>query len=80
MAQITQGVVRSEMELYALTLPKVCVNSKGEVISSKFTQQGTTATDLGLIKTAEKGVKNYKFSPGELDKQCGTITVNFKLK
>lgn len=59
---------------------KVCVNAAGKVVSAKFTQKGTTATDLGLIKTAEKGVKSYEFSPGELDKQCGTITVNFKLK
>lgn len=59
---------------------KVCVNNEGKVISAKFTQKGTTATDLGLIKTAEQGVKKYVFSPGELDKQCGTITVNFKLQ
>lgn len=59
---------------------KICVNNKGHVISSKFTQKGSTTTDNYLVALAEKEVKKYKFSPTEIDEQCGTITVDFKLK
>ena len=59
---------------------RVCVNSKGEVIESKYTQKGSTSTDFTLIQVAEKGAKLYKFTASGLEKQCGVISIDFKLK
>lgn len=62
---------------------KVCVNAAGKVISATKTQAGTTATSQTLIKKAVEGAKKYTFSPAsatDQDKQCGTITFNFKVK
>ena len=59
---------------------KVCVNRNGDVISSNAILRGTTATDPTLKRIAEKNAKRYKFAKGASDKQCGTITYEFKLK
>lgn len=58
----------------------VCVNAAGSVISAKYTQRGSTTTDSTLRSIAEKNAKKWKFEPGSVDKQCGTITFNFKVK
>jgi len=58
----------------------ICVNKKGEVISAKFTQKGSTTTDAYLIDLAEKSAKKYKFMKSEVEEQCGEITIDFKLK
>ncbi len=59
---------------------RVCVNQVGKVIEAKFTQKGSSTTDNYLVNLAESHAKKYKFSPGELEKQCGTLTLEFKLK
>lgn len=58
----------------------VCVNSAGNVTSSTYTQRGSTTTDSELRALAEKSAQKFKFTPGEAEKQCGTITIDFKLK
>jgi len=59
---------------------KVCVDGNGKVISAKFTQSGSTTTDSTLRAKAEKNARSWKFSKGSMDKQCGTITYDFKVK
>ncbi len=59
---------------------KVCVNNRGDVISSQFTQRGSTTTDSELINIAESGAKKYKFTPSSTDRQCGSIMIEFKVK
>ena len=59
---------------------KVCVNRSGEVISADYTQRGSTTADSELRAIAIKNAKRFKFSKGGVDKQCGTITIDFKLR
>jgi hypothetical protein len=59
---------------------KVCVNPEGDVISAEYTQRGSTTTDSDLKRIAQKAVYQFKFSPGDLEKQCGTITIDFKVE
>lgn len=59
---------------------RVCVNNKGEVIEAKYTQKGSTTTDTDLVNVAIKGAKRYRFSKSPIEKQCGSITIEFKLK
>ena len=58
----------------------ICVDKSGKVISSKFTQKGSTTSDPYLIQITEKVAARYKFSPGEIDSQCGTITVDYRVQ
>ncbi len=57
---------------------KVCVDGNGRVTSAKYTQRGSTSSSRNLIKLAESNARKYKFDKGSVDKQCGTITYNFK--
>lgn len=58
---------------------KACIDSDGNVISAEFTQAGSTATSSRLKQLAVSSAKRWKFAPGNVDKQCGTITFNFRL-
>jgi TonB family protein len=59
---------------------KVCVNSSGDVISAEFTQLGSTISDSRLKNLAVSNAQRWKFSPGSVDKQCGTITYRFRVQ
>lgn len=59
---------------------EVCVDGDGNVSSAKYTQRGSSTTDSQLVSVAETNAKRWKFSAGGPDKQCGTITYNFKLQ
>jgi len=59
---------------------KVCVNNSGKVVSAEFTQRGSTITDSRLKNIAISNAKRWKFSPGGVDKQCGTITYRFRVQ
>jgi outer membrane biosynthesis protein TonB len=58
---------------------KICVDTQGQVVSAKFTQRGSTTTDAELVKIALDNSKKYVFSKSDIEEQCGTITVEFKL-
>ena len=61
---------------------KLCVDSKGNVISDsvKFTQKGSTTADGELVNIAISNARKFRFSSSSISKQCGTITVDFKVK
>ncbi len=59
---------------------KVCVNRKGEVVSADYTQKGSTTADSELRAIAIRNAKRFKFSKSGVDKQCGTITIDFKVR
>lgn len=59
---------------------KVCVDFNGKVISAKYTQAGSTTSNSQLRRLAEANAMKWTFKQGELDKQCGTITYDFKVK
>lgn len=60
----------------------LCVNASGSVDpeSVKFTQRGSTTTDSQLVNAAIRNAKSWGFSSGSVDRQCGTITYNFKVQ
>jgi len=59
---------------------RVCVSDSGRVVESGFTQKGSTTGDPELVETALKFARQYRFSESTVDKQCGTITFDFKVK
>ncbi len=59
---------------------KVCIDDSGRVVSAKYTQRGSTSASAKLIKLAEANAKKYTFKKGSVEKQCGTITYDFKVK
>lgn len=59
---------------------RVCVDRNGEVISADYTQKGSTTADSELRQIAINSSKKFRFSKGSIDKQCGTITIDFKVR
>lgn len=58
----------------------VCVDTRGNVISATYTQKGSTTTDSDLRGLAERSARKFKFTPSDIEKQCGTITIDFRLQ
>ncbi|PSR15147.1 MAG: hypothetical protein C7N36_01160, partial [Bacteroidetes bacterium] len=60
----------------------LCVSADGKVDPSsvKFTQRGSTTTDSQLVNAAIRNAKQWGFTRGNVDNQCGTITYNFKVQ
>lgn len=58
----------------------VCVDKNGKVIKAEYTQKGSTTTDTDLREIARKAAQQFKFTPSEIIEQCGTITVDFKIR
>jgi TonB family protein len=58
----------------------VCVDKSGKVISADYTQRGSTTTDLDLRALAESSARKFVFTESTVEKQCGTITVDFKVR
>lgn len=58
----------------------VCVDKTGKVIKAEYTQKGSTTTDSELKDIARKAALQFKFTLSEIEEQCGTITVDFKVK
>lgn len=58
----------------------VCVDAAGTVIEARFTQKGSTTTASNLVAIAKKAALQYRFTPSETDKQCGTIKMDFKVQ
>jgi len=65
-----------------VVLVKVCVDRNGDVIQAEIRQTKTTTTSSRLKKIALEGARSYKFKKdlSAPKKQCGTITVDFKMK
>jgi TonB family protein len=61
---------------------RICVDQNGNVVSAKFTQKGSSITSDAAIKEAIANAKKWKFdsNPMAPDKQCGTVTYQFKVK
>ena len=59
---------------------KVCVDKSGRVVEQHYTQRGSTTTDEYLINVALSAAARYRFTTSDQEKQCGTITIEFKLK
>lgn len=58
----------------------VCVDEQGQVISAHYTQKGSTTVDANLMSIAVQGARKYKFTPSDIEEQCGTITIHFKVQ
>lgn len=58
----------------------VCVDRTGKVVKASYTQKGSTTTDSELTEIARKAAQQFKFTPSDIEEQCGTITVDFKVR
>lgn len=72
--------IREDSQKTGTVVIKVCVDIKGNVIKNEYTQLGSTTTDSYLIKISKEAAGKYKFTQGEIDRQCGIITFKYSVK
>jgi outer membrane biosynthesis protein TonB len=82
-----RGVTRSprlteNSQKSGVVVVELCVNANGTVDASsvRFTQRGSTTTDSQLVAAAIRNAKTWAFSAGSVDRQCGTISYNFRVQ
>ena len=87
-ANINGRTVRSKPDspknpgVQGVVLVKICIDVKGNVVKSKFSQEGSTISNNTAIAAAVANAKRWKFNEHSMapEKQCGTITYYFKIK
>lgn len=72
--------VRDNSQKTGVVVLRVCVNSDGRVVEVKYTQSGSTTTDSRLKSLAIANAKKWRFAKSSIDKQCGTIKYDFKVR
>ncbi len=72
--------VQDNSQKTGVVVVNVCVDANGNVTSANYTQRGSSTTDSDLKALAIKNARKFRFSPGEIEKQCGTITFDFKVQ
>ena len=75
-----EPTVKDSSQKTGRVVVNVCVDQSGKVISAVYTQRGSTTTDSDLRALAERSARKFMFSKGDVDKQCGTVTIDFKLQ
>jgi hypothetical protein len=64
-----------------IVIVKICVDWKGDVISTALNEAQSNTRDTALINKAIRAAKTYKFEERQGSPvQCGKITFNFKAK
>ncbi len=77
---VSKPAITDSSQKQGKVVVEICVDEDGNVSSANYTQRGSNTSDSQLISLAVANAKRYKFSKGGADKQCGTITYNFKLQ
>ena len=75
-----EPVIKDNSQKTGRIVISVCVDKTGKVIKATYTQKGSTTTDSQLQKIARDAALQFKFTSSDIEEQCGTITVDFKLR
>ncbi len=77
---VSEPVIKDNSQKKGKVVVKVCVDGRGTVVSAEYTQKGSTTTDAHLKSIAIRNAKKFKFTKSTIDKQCGTITIDFRVR
>ena len=72
--------IRDNSQKTGRVVVRVCVDSQGNVTSAEYTQRGSTTTDGDLRRKAIESAQRFRFTQTDVDRQCGTITIDFRLE
>ncbi len=77
---VNEPEIKEKSQKTGRVVLKVCVDRTGKVVKANYTQRGSTTTDTELKRIAVENAYKWRFTPSNITQQCGTITVDFKLK
>lgn len=77
---VTKPTISDRSQKTGIVVIRICVDKNGNVTEARYTQDGSTSADSELRRIAEESARKFQFSPGAADKQCGTVTIEFKVR
>lgn len=77
---IERVVMDTVLEKEGLVVLSICLDSLGTVAVVQYTLKGSTILDQELIQLCKDNIMLWKFSPAELQMECGTVTYHFRAK
>ncbi len=72
--------ISDDTQATGIIVISLCVGRDGRVTSTRYTQKGSTSSDRSLVEAAMAAISQYQFSKSESNKQCGELSIDFKLK
>ncbi|MFK7950327.1 MAG: hypothetical protein AB8G11_22250 [Saprospiraceae bacterium] len=72
--------ILNETDKYGVVRVDICVNNKGQVISSKFNKTDSDTKNSELIVISERLAKKYTFEKSYLSRQCGHIIFKYQFQ
>ena len=73
--------VRENSQVSGTVVISLCVGADGRVIGTPSqTLAGSSTQNSQLVQAAIANAKRWRFSPSEVDRQCGKITYNFQVR
>lgn len=72
--------IQESSQATGIVVLDICVDQTGKVTEARYTQKGSTTTNSSLVAVAKKAALQYKFTAAEIDRQCGNLKIEFKVR
>lgn len=77
---VSSPILKDDSNNRGSVIVAICLDKDGNVTEAKFQLQGSTVTSGKLRDLAVNNAKQWRFKPGNEERQCGIITYTFKVQ
>ena len=77
---VSSPILKDDSNNRGSVVVAICLDKDGNVTEAKFQLQGSTITSGKLRDLAVSNARQWRFKPGNEDRQCGIITYSFKVQ
>jgi outer membrane biosynthesis protein TonB len=77
---VSSPILKDDSNNRGSVIVAICLDKDGNVTEAKFQLQGSTITSGKLRDLAVNNAKQWRFKPGNEERQCGIITYTFKVQ
>jgi len=77
---VSSPILKDDSNNRGSVVVAICLDKDGNVTEAKFQLQGSTITSGKLRDLAVSNARQWRFKPGNEERQCGIITYSFKVQ
>lgn len=77
---VSSPILKDDSNNRGSVIVAICLDKDGNVTEAKFQLQGSTITSGKLRELAVSNARQWRFKPGNEERQCGIITYTFKVQ
>ncbi len=77
---VSSPILKDDSNNRGSVVVAICLDKDGNVTEAKFQLQGSTITSGKLRDLAVSNARQWRFKPGNEERQCGNITYSFKVQ